>query len=148
MLQDVAGATPAVLSKMAGRARITAATGELDPFHERDGLTVAEFRRVHSWCADYMESLPDPDLERALLEAMPDPEHARSLVRARSCPHPITVGTEDWWNWSCDNCGELHECGDGSTRLHIGWVDGYSQLEAPITYCRACVASALAQFPQ
>lgn len=155
MCDMAGGMPPAMLTFRIGLHRDNAAT---EPYELRfdngdcnpDALVWAEsdWQRSNAWSADYMEAFPDPALDELVIAAMPRRlrEIAPEEIDKRRRCHPITVGEHEH-NWSCDNCGEAHDGGDGSVRLSVGWREGYSELEAPIDFCRACIASALAQFP-
>lgn len=131
----------------AGTLAIPMADGTTKKFAPADAIT---FRRR-------AELTADRELAMSFLRGLPEPHRSRALQRAdeERRPYPISVevpefdaeipftdGTKWYRAWSCDNCGEAHDVGDGIPVVVIGWRPGYSLLEDPLRYCVGCIAIA------
>ena len=105
-----------------------------------------ELCRSFSWEA---EMLADPALlDRVISLLTPEQraEGARIYELSRS-PHPLRVdicGTAWMEEWHCDACGTAYP--REVEAIIVGDRPGWSALEYPITYCRECIAAALAAY--
>ncbi len=122
-----------------GRLGLPLADGTLVPAHTPDA-------RSCDWAAELWE---DPALAQRLIDSLPAAEKADAHKRLDCIrrPHPLDVeepcaGYEEGAQWSCGNCGEAHDIGDGVRAVVVGFRDDWSELEYRIPYCAACIALA------
>lgn len=90
------------------------------------------------------EMFDDQSLALRLIEALPAEKRVKALeeLDCSRRPHPLNVEQPGGTQWSCNNCGEVHDTGDGVRAVVIGWREGWSELDYPITYCAACIGIA------
>lgn len=98
------------------------------------------------WEAELWEDLA---LARRLIDSLPEAEKAdahKTLDWERR-PHPLDVEIpgadyQEGGQWSCANCGEAHDIGDGVRAVVVGFREDWSELEYRIPYCAGCIAVA------
>jgi hypothetical protein len=99
--------------------------------------------RGEAWRAEMLSDSELANRVRALLTPEERTEGERLRAEEMS-PHPITVGEpKNQIFWSCQSCGNAQDSGDA---IIVGWCEGYSELDYEITYCRDCIAGAVATY--
>lgn len=116
--------------------------GEPVPGRHLTDAQRAEITRATGFLADYLESAPDPELDKLIHAALPEPLalHLEDLT----VPHRIHVGRPGGVFWSCDSCGATFEAADDRA-LMITDRPGHSSLHRDIVVCADCVRAAAAE---